>query len=262
MKNTGALVRKIFLLLLVIGLSYAAFAQTDQASWANLSGLRPGQKIQVIGVPSKKHSGTFVSASDAAISYRETTGEQSIPKQEVPSVKLMENKHRLRNTLIVAGVGAGVGAGIGAALHKSCSSQSFCLDIGGAALPAGIGAVLGGVGGAVVGVLLPSHNTHKWRKALTGGKPLTIVCPWQNDTIHPKSLSPLNPDTDSPREGAKRLKMIAWVYWKISSTPFLVDGVSWSSLAGDALRSAQAVALWPSGLQSGWDRAAKWWRRT
>ena len=104
-------------------------------------------------------SGNFVSVSDTAISYRETTGEQSIPKQDVLSVKLMEHKHRLRNTLIVAGVGAGVGAGIGAALHKPCSSQSFCLDIGGAALPAGIGAVAGGVGGAVVGILLPSHST-------------------------------------------------------------------------------------------------------
>ena len=119
-------------MLFVLGLSCAAFAQTDQASWANLSGLRPGQKIRVVGITPKKHSGNFVSVSDTAISYRETTGEQSIPKQDVLSVKLMENKHRLRNTLIVAGVGAGVGAGIGAALHKPCSSQSFCVDIGGA----------------------------------------------------------------------------------------------------------------------------------
>ncbi len=151
--------RKIFLLLFVLGLSCPAFAQTDRASWANLSGLRAGQKIQVVGMTSKKHSGNFVSVSDTAISFRAATGEQIIPKQDVLSVKLAENKHRLRNTLIVAGVGAGVGAGIGAALHKPCSSQSFCLDIGGAALPAGIGAVLGGVGGAVVGVLLPSHST-------------------------------------------------------------------------------------------------------
>lgn len=151
--------RKIFLQLLVLGLSGAAFAQTDRPSWAKLSGLRPGQKIQVVGIPSKKHSGNFVSVSDTAISYRETTGEHSIPRPDVLSVKLMENKHRLRNTIIVAGVGASVGAVIGAALHKPCSSQSFCLDIGGAALPAGVGAVLGGVGGAVVGVLLPSHST-------------------------------------------------------------------------------------------------------
>ena len=151
--------RKIYLLLFVLGLSSAAIAQTDRASWANLSGLQPGQRIQVVGITSKKHSGNFVSLSDTAISYRETNGEQSIPKQDVVSVKLLEHKHRLRNTLIVAGVGAGVGAGIGAALHKSCSSQSFCLDIGGAALPAGVGAVVGGLGGAVVGVLLPSHTT-------------------------------------------------------------------------------------------------------
>ena len=151
--------RKIFLLLFVLGLPCAGFAQTDRASWANLSGLQPGQRIQVVGMTSKKHSGNFVSISDTAISYREANGKQSIPRQDVLSVKLMKNKHRLRNTLIVAGVGAGVGAGIGAALHKSCSSPSFCLDIGGAALPAGIGAVLGGVGGAVVGILLPSDST-------------------------------------------------------------------------------------------------------
>ena len=151
--------RKISVLLFVLGLSCAAFAQTDRASWANLSGLQPGQRIQVVGITSKKHSGNFVSISDTAISYRETNGEQSIPKQDVVSVKLLDHKHRLRNTLIVAGVGAGVGAGIGAALHKSCSSQSFCLDIGGAALQAGVGAVVGGLGGAVVGVLLPSHTT-------------------------------------------------------------------------------------------------------
>jgi hypothetical protein len=151
--------RKIFLLLFVLGLPCAAFAQADRAPWANLSALQPGQRIQIVGMTSKKHSGNFVSISDTAISYRETNGEQSIPKPDVLTVKVMDHKHRLRNTLIVAGVGAAVGAGIGAALNKPCSSQSFCLDVGGAALLAGVGAVLGGVGGAVVGILLPSHST-------------------------------------------------------------------------------------------------------
>ena len=157
--STSFSVRSILFLTFCSGIPCALLAQAKQTSWSDLSGLQPGQRIQVVGMTSKKHSGNFVSVSDTAISYRETTGEQSIPKQDVLSVKLMENKHRLRNTLIVAGVGAGVGAGIGAALHKPCSSQSFCLDIGGAALPAGIGAVLGGVGGAIVGFLLPSHST-------------------------------------------------------------------------------------------------------
>jgi hypothetical protein len=159
--STSFTVRKILFMICVLGLPCASLAQTDQASqtsWANLSALRPGQKIQVVEMTSKKHSGLFASLSDTAISYRETTGEQSIQKQDVLSVKLMENKHRLRNTLIVAGVGAGVGAAIGAAVYKPCST-SFCLDVGGRALPTGIGAVFGGVGGAVVGVLLPSHST-------------------------------------------------------------------------------------------------------
>jgi hypothetical protein len=80
-------------------------------------------------------------------------------RQDVRSVKLLENKHRLRNTLVVGAAGAGVGAAIGAATYKGCSSQSFCLDIGGRGLPTGIGAVIGGVGGVVVGVLLPSRET-------------------------------------------------------------------------------------------------------
>jgi hypothetical protein len=159
MKQIGAVVRKLFLLICVLGVPCAALAQTDQASWSNLSGLRPGQKVQVVEMTSKKHSGLFAGVSDAAISYKVTTGEQSIQKQDVRAVNLMENKHRLRNTLILTALGVGVGAGIGAAVHKSCSTPSFCLDVGGAALPAGIGAVLGGVSGAVVGLLLPSHST-------------------------------------------------------------------------------------------------------
>ena len=157
--STSCNVRSILFLIFLSGAPYTLLAQANQASWSNLSVLRPGQRIRVVGMTSKKHSGNFVSISDTAISYRETNGEQSIPKQDVLSVKLMEHKHRLRNTLIVAGVGAGVGAGIGAALNKPCSSQSFCLDAGGAALLAGVGAVLGGVGGVVVGILLPSHST-------------------------------------------------------------------------------------------------------
>jgi hypothetical protein len=67
--------------------------------------------------------------------------------------------------------------------------------------------------------------------ALTREKPFTIVCPWQNALILPKFLSRLNPDTGSLREGADRLKTLDWVYWKISSTPFIVDGLTWSGLA-------------------------------
>ena len=144
--------RKIFLVLLVHGLACTAFAQTGGASWANLRGLQPGQRIQVVGMTSKKHSGNFVSVSDTAISYRETNGEQSIPKQGVLSVKLMENKHRFRSALI----GAAIGAGIGAA---STDRPGDILTDVSRAKGAGVGAILGLIGGGTLGALLPSHST-------------------------------------------------------------------------------------------------------
>jgi disulfide bond formation protein DsbB len=67
-------------------------------------------------------------------------------------VKLV-TKRRLRNTLIGLGVGAGAGAAIGAAIGPS---NGWIIGKGYSALAVG---VLGAVSGAVVGVLLPTHET-------------------------------------------------------------------------------------------------------
>lgn len=144
--------RKGLFLICVLGLSCVSWAQTNRASWANLSVLHAGQKIQIVDMNSKKHSGTFVNVSDTAILYQEAASEQTIQKQDIRSVKLTENKPRLRNTLIGGAVGAGVGAGIGAA---SWENHGFH---GSKGVGAGVGAVIGFVGGVVVGVLLPSHK--------------------------------------------------------------------------------------------------------
>jgi len=158
--------RNILLLLCVFGMSYASQAQSDKASWKNLSTLQTGQKIQIVDMNSKKHSGAFLKFSDAAIRYQDTAGDQSIPKQDVRRVKLMENRHRIRNTLIGAGVGAGGGAVIGAVANHPCvpnpPSQQFpnCLGANiSKGATAGIGAVLGIAAGAVVGALVPTHST-------------------------------------------------------------------------------------------------------
>jgi hypothetical protein len=151
--------RKILLLLAVLRLPCFLLAQANPTAWTNLNSLHSGQKIQIIDAASKKYSGAFINVSDASLAFTQTSGQEKLQKPDVRTVKLMQNKHRLRNSLILGAVGAGIGAGIGAALHKGCSSQSFCLDIGGKALPAGIGAVIGGIGGLTVGALLPSHQT-------------------------------------------------------------------------------------------------------
>ncbi len=144
--------RKGLFLICVLGLPCVSWGQANRASWANLSGLQPGQKIQIADMNSKKHSGTFMNVSDTAISYQEAAGEQTIQKQDIRSVKLMENKHRLRNTLIVGAVGAGAGAGIGAA---SWENHGF---LGSKGVGAEVGAVIGFGGGAIVGAMLPSHK--------------------------------------------------------------------------------------------------------
>src|SRR5580658_2045136 len=129
-----------------------AMPSVASAQWENLNTLQAGQKIQVLQT-SKKDSGTFLSVSDKEISLQGKSGTQSIHRQDVRSVKLMENKHRLRNALIGAAVGAGAGAGISAAAWEP---RGFA---GGRGTGAAVGAVIGAVGGAVVGALWPSHET-------------------------------------------------------------------------------------------------------
>jgi hypothetical protein len=138
----------------------AVFARTDQASWENLSAIGAGHKIEVLELNSKKVSGTFMNFSNTSISLQALSGSQSILRQDVRSVTLLENHHRLRNALIGGAIGAGAGAGIGAAAYRSCSpTQSFCIDPIGRGGVAGIGAVVGFAGGAIVGALWPSHKT-------------------------------------------------------------------------------------------------------
>jgi hypothetical protein len=145
--------RNRLFLLFVLGLSCVSVAQNNQASWAKLSRLQPGQQIQVDEMNAKKHSGAFVNVSDSAIAFKDSAGEQSVPMQDVRSVRLAKGSHRLRNTLIGAGVGAGAGAGITAAAWEP---HGF---LGGRGVGAGVGAVIGGLTGAIVGILLPSHDT-------------------------------------------------------------------------------------------------------
>jgi hypothetical protein len=155
----GAFMRKLLFLICVLGIPYAARAQSKSTTWENLHTLHADEKIQVIEMNSKRVTGLFSNVSDAAISVQEKTGQQTIQRQDVRSVKLMKHQHRLRNTLIGAAVGFGAGAGIGAAAAHPCSpSQPYCFSVG-RGLPAAFGGVIGLAGGTVVGALLPSHKT-------------------------------------------------------------------------------------------------------
>lgn len=143
--------RNLLFLICVLAMPGAALAQTP-ASWENLSALRGGQNIQIVEVTSKKHLGSFVNFSDTAISFRESSGDQTLQKQDVRSVRLKKGRG-LRRTLIGAAIGAGAGAGIVAGAWES---NGF---LGGKGAGAAVGAAIGFVAGAAVGAFLPSHET-------------------------------------------------------------------------------------------------------
>ncbi len=109
------------------------------------------QKIQITGTDSKKHSGTFLSFTDAAISYHDASGDQTIQKLNVSSVRNLENHHRLRNALIGAAIGGGAAGGITAGAEKNHDPIGRGVD--------SVEAALGGVvAGALVGAFLPTHS--------------------------------------------------------------------------------------------------------
>jgi hypothetical protein len=146
--------RRIFFWACVFAFPCAALAQSSQAvtQWENLGTLHPGQKIQVIDTSHKKHSGAFASFSDQAVKIEEKNETETIQKADVSNVSV-PGQHRLRNVLLLGGLGAGVGAGIGAGAGSNKNT------IGGRGPMAAFCGAIGLVGGAVVGALLPSHKT-------------------------------------------------------------------------------------------------------
>jgi hypothetical protein len=143
--------RKLLFLICVLGMPCVSWAQSNPPSWENLNTLQPGEKIQVTEMNSTKVSGTFLNISDAAISLQEGARQEMVPMQDVRSVKLTTQQHRLRNTLLGAAIGFGVGLGIGAATYQ----QGFL----GRGFQAEVGGLFGVVCGAVVGAVWPSHKT-------------------------------------------------------------------------------------------------------
>jgi hypothetical protein len=141
--------RKTWFLICVLGTTCTLWAQSGPATWQNLNTLQAGQRVQVLQRNTRKVSGTFLNVSEAAISVQGEAGSQAIHRQDVLSVKLMKNKHHLRNAFIGAGVGAGLGAVVGGTAKNDFVRRGLA-----AAVVAGVFAVPG----AVVGALVPDHS--------------------------------------------------------------------------------------------------------
>jgi hypothetical protein len=150
----GDPMRRVLLLVFVLGASFAARAGSNAAIWANLNTLRAGEKIQVREVNKSTVNGTFLNVTEAAISVQADLGSQTIQKENVRSVKVRRNRSGGRNALMGAALGGLAGAGTGAAAWPGKGSI-----LGGKGSGAAVGAISGGVIGSIVGALVPAHET-------------------------------------------------------------------------------------------------------
>ena len=152
--------RKAALACFLILIPYSLCAQERTADWRVLYGLHAGEKIELIETGMKKHVGTFSTVTEEMIQLREGSNAIGIRRENVVRVTALDKGHRLRNSLLLGGVGAGAGAGIGAAATR-CSSTSGSLNFCGLGrgVAIGIGAMAGLIGGAGIGAAIPSHPT-------------------------------------------------------------------------------------------------------
>jgi hypothetical protein len=110
-----------------------------------LNRLHAGQRIEVVEMGLKAHRGTFVAVSAEAIQLREGTTDEPIRKENIRRVTLLDKGHNARNAFLFGAVGVGLGAGIGAVAQGRNK-------IGRKGPGAGVGAAIGFLGGAVVGI--------------------------------------------------------------------------------------------------------------
>jgi hypothetical protein len=117
------------------------------SEWDNLTILKPGQLIRVEPNDSISYEGTFQALDDEGITLRQPAGEQTFARKDILRVYFRSKNHRLRNTVI----GAGIGAALAALAVKVNNSPWFgntgMRDIGWV-WPVGLG-IFGGIGAAI-----------------------------------------------------------------------------------------------------------------
>lgn len=157
MKFASARVKIRYLLMIAMGVSMltpAARAQGTQDSWNKLRTLERGHRIQVVEQNLRSQDGTFLSVSDAEISFQVEQNGVTLQRDEVLRVNSREHLGRGQKALIGLGIGAGLGAATGAIVGARCGYGDSCVATG---------AVLFGAVGAGVGALLPAGHPTIYR---------------------------------------------------------------------------------------------------
>lgn len=142
------------LLLLVLLVSSSLHA-AETPAWDGLKQLHAGQQVRVVLKDGTSVQGRFQSLRDDAIVINAKGTDQVLSRPNVQQVAGRGPSHRLRNTLIGAGIGAGGGLITGAAIDSDCSSRDIVCtgNYGKAILTPAFAAV-----GAAIGALIPTGH--------------------------------------------------------------------------------------------------------
>ena len=127
---------------ILILLAAAALAAAGD-DWSAVQRLAPSQSIEVALRDGARARVQFLSATADAVSVREATGERSIERARIRSVRVADPGRRVRKGLMWTAIGGGIGYGAGFAICPHCPSEGapakFTAPF--TALGAGIGAL-------------------------------------------------------------------------------------------------------------------------
>ncbi len=132
-------------LALVFG-SAATAQNTDADPWGTLGQLKVGDSIQVVQTTLQSQTGIFQSLSDAAVFFRVGREEQSVSRENLLRLTVIDRSRRKRNVVLGLAIGAAAGMAGGGAL----ATAAGWFDEGTGTRPA-VTIVGFGAGGAVAG---------------------------------------------------------------------------------------------------------------
>ena len=119
----------------------ASRVKATRGDWSAVQTLSPGEKIVVRLKDGDRLKGSFDSATDTNINFRQDGKQVTLTRESVGRVQVSRGKARLKGALVGAGLGGGVGtAGGGYLVARGANVPAL---VGGSVLGAAAGAAIG-----------------------------------------------------------------------------------------------------------------------
>jgi hypothetical protein len=130
--------------------------------WKTVSSRAAGETLIVKLKQGKTVKGALQSTSESSLVIGQSGESVELKRDEIASVAVVSGrKSAARTTLLGVAIGGGAGLGIGAGIGAATTSGDGVLATDERAIKAGIGTVVGAVGGGLIGYFVGRHRTSK-----------------------------------------------------------------------------------------------------